>query len=108
LSAIGRSHLGNPGQVRNGWRLERIHPNEAPEKVTEDVGRSEERKRYLREDSVDHSKDEDRGLSRRAFIQDTGLAALALGTGTLAGIPTMAVAQSTEKAAGSAGGGPYM
>jgi arylsulfatase A-like enzyme len=55
-----------------------------------------------------HDKDEDRGLSRRAFIQDTGLTALALGAGTLAGIPTMATAaQSTAKAAGSAGGGPY-
>jgi arylsulfatase A-like enzyme len=54
------------------------------------------------------SDDERRGMSRREFLEFSGLTTLALGTGAVAGIPTMATAaQSTAKAAGSAGGGPY-
>ena len=54
-------------------------------------------------------KDDDgRGLSRREFLESTGLATLALSTGALAGMPTMATAaQGVAKAAGVAGGEPY-
>jgi hypothetical protein len=55
------------------------------------------------------SKDnEGRGVSRREFLELSGLTTVALGTGALAGTPTIATAaQSAAKAAGSAGGGPY-
>ena len=57
---------------------------------------------------MEHDDDERRGLSRREFLEFSGLTTQALGTGALAGIPTMATAaQSATKAAGSAGGGPY-
>jgi arylsulfatase len=52
--------------------------------------------------------DERRGMSRREFLEYTGLTTLALGTGALAGIPTIATAaESGAKAVGSAGDGPY-
>ena len=55
-----------------------------------------------------HDDDERRGMSRREFLKSTGLTTLALRTGALAGISTMATAtESGAKAAGSAGGGPY-
>ena len=54
------------------------------------------------------SDDEKRGMSRREFLEFTGLTTLALGTGALAVTPTMATAdQSPAKAAGSAGDKPY-
>ena len=54
------------------------------------------------------SDDERGGMSRREFLESTGLTTLALGTGALAGMPTMATAaESPAKAAGSAGDGPY-
>jgi hypothetical protein len=55
------------------------------------------------------SDDARRGMSRREFLEFSGVTTLALGTGALAGgIPTMATAaQSAATAAGSAGGGPY-
>jgi len=54
------------------------------------------------------SNDKRRGLSRREFLESTGLTTLALGTGTLAGMPTMATAaQGAAKAAEAAGGEPY-
>jgi arylsulfatase len=54
------------------------------------------------------SDDEKRGMSRREFLESTGLTTLALGTGALAVTPTMATAaQSPAKAAGSAGDKPY-
>ena len=53
------------------------------------------------------SNEKRRGLSRREFLESTGLTPLALGTGTLAGMPTMATAaQGAEKAAEVAGGEP--
>ncbi len=52
--------------------------------------------------------DDGRGTSRREFLEATGLSALALSTGALAGMPTMATAaQSAAKAAAGAGGSPY-
>jgi len=49
-----------------------------------------------------------RGLSRREFLASTGLTTLALSTGALAGMTTMATAaQGTAKAAEAAGGAPY-
>ena len=49
-----------------------------------------------------------RGLSRREFLESTGLTTLALSTGALAGVTTMATAaQGTPKAAESAAGAPY-
>ncbi len=54
------------------------------------------------------SEDEKRGLSRRAFIQDTGLATLALGAGTMAGLPApKAVAQNAESPSASPEQKPY-
>ena len=52
-----------------------------------------------------HTDDERRGMSRREFLESSGLTTLALGTGALAGIPTMATAaQSAAKAAEHPGG----
>ena len=54
------------------------------------------------------SDDERGGMSRREFLESTGRTTMALGTGALAGMPTMATAaESPAKAAGSAGDGPY-
>ena len=48
------------------------------------------------------------GMSRRDFLELTGLTTLALGTGSLAGMPSVATAaEAGGKAAGSAGGGRY-
>ena len=54
-------------------------------------------------------KDDTRpGVSRREFLESTGLSTVALGVGGLAGISTMATATESEaKAAGPSGGGPY-
>jgi arylsulfatase len=47
-------------------------------------------------------------MSRREFLEYTGLTTLALGSGSLAGVPTMATAAgSAPKGAGLAGAGPY-
>ncbi|MFV1974039.1 MAG: twin-arginine translocation signal domain-containing protein, partial [Thiohalobacterales bacterium] len=49
-----------------------------------------------------------RGISRREFLEYTGLTTLALSTGSLAGMPILATAaEGSAKAAGAAGGGPY-
>ncbi len=54
------------------------------------------------------SGDERDGISRREFLESTGLTTLALSTGALAGMPTMATAaQGATKAAGAVGGEPY-
>ena len=52
--------------------------------------------------------DAGRGLSRREFLESSGLTTLALGTGALSGLPTMATAaQSGTQATGPTGGGPF-
>ena len=52
--------------------------------------------------------DEKRGLSRREFLESSGLNTLALSTGVLSGLATTAAAaQSDSKAAGPAGSGPF-
>jgi arylsulfatase A-like enzyme len=52
--------------------------------------------------------DEGRGLSRREFLEASGLTTLALSTSALSGLPaTAAAAQSETKAVGPAGGGPF-
>ncbi len=57
---------------------------------------------------MDRSDDGPRDVSRREFLQSTGLTTLALGTGALASTPAMAtVAGSSAEAAGPAGDGPY-
>ena len=49
-----------------------------------------------------------RGLSRREFLEASGVTTLALGTGALSGLPTMATAaQSGTQATGPTGGGPF-
>jgi arylsulfatase A-like enzyme len=48
-----------------------------------------------------------RGMSRRELLEFSGLTTLALGTGALAGKPTMATAAQSAAKAGSAGDGPY-
>ena len=54
------------------------------------------------------SDDEKPGISRREFLESTGLTTLALGTGAIGGMPTMATAaQGAAKAAGAAAGEPY-
>lgn len=53
------------------------------------------------------SDDERRGMSRREFLQPTGLTTMALGAGALGWKSTMAAAaQSPAEAAGAAGDGP--
>jgi len=57
---------------------------------------------------MDSNKDEKRSMSRREFIQDTGLTTLALGAGALAATSTTeAAAQSSETASGSSGDAHY-
>ncbi len=54
------------------------------------------------------SNDEKPGMSRREFLESTGLTTLALGTSTLAGMPTMAIAaEGAAQVAGAEGGEPY-
>ncbi len=54
------------------------------------------------------SEDEKRGLSRREFMQDTGLTTLALGAGAVGVLPaTTTLAQNAEGSAASAEQGPY-
>ena len=49
-----------------------------------------------------------RGLSRREFLESTGLTTLALSTGTLTGISATATAsQGTAQAAAPAGNAPF-
>lgn len=57
---------------------------------------------------MDNSDDKRPVVSRREFLQSSGLATLALGSGAMSGATTVATAaQSTAQAAESAGNGPY-
>ena len=52
--------------------------------------------------------DERPGMSRREFLESTGLTTLALGTSTFAGMSTIATAaEGAANVAGAAGGEPY-
>ena len=52
--------------------------------------------------------DKGQGLSRREFLESSGLTTLAMSAGALSGLPTMATAaQSGTQSTGPAGGGPF-
>ena len=60
------------------------------------------------EKTVAKKNDKGYGLSRREFLESSGLTTLALSTGALSGLPAMAAAaQSGAQATGPAGGGPF-